>query len=261
MNDVSETLVVDSESAKPAIADDAKPVESQEPTKPKSTFLDFDKPETLTPDNVKGRVGELTRKQHEADALAKKEKQRADDLEKQLRELKKPKEVAAPKPDDAIEDPEKFQAQQHAREEYLRKQAQFDAETQRLEDDAARQAREAEAQQVESFNQKAADSGIDPIKVSQASNVVASAIAQSQHKSLLADELLGHDKAPELIVHLAENPMKLYEIAGASPFEAARKMDAIVKTLTQSTEVLDPPDELKGGAIDISGDNFIAEMD
>jgi len=261
MNDVSETLVVDSESVESTVFEEAKPVESKEEAKPKSTFLNFDDPASLTPDNVKGRVGELTRKQHEAEAEAKKEREKNQQLQQELRELKKPREVQAPSADDALDDPEKFQKQQQAREEYLRKQAEFDSETQRLEGDAERKAREAQAEKTAAFNQKAANSGIDLAKVDQASDLVAGVIGSSPHVNLLAEELLGHDKAPELIVHLAENPMKLYEIARASPFDAARKMDAIVKTLTQSNTVLDPPDDLKGGTIDISGDDFIAEME
>lgn len=221
-----------------------------------STFLDFDKPESLTPDRIQARMGEITRKgrdrERELQAQLKESQDLAQTLKQESLEASKPLEVLAPTADQAIDDPEAFTAQQQRREQYLSDKAGHDSSIQQNEKALKDSAAAATQSRVNTFQANAKDDGLNEATLNNAVNVVVnSGIPQE-----IGDFLLTNKAGPKLTMELASNPMILQEIASMSPMDAAIKLNEMSQSLKQNITDPPPPPETMSGNGKASTDDY-----
>lgn len=216
---------------------------SSEQDKPNS-YLDFEKlPEDVRP-KVKERVGELTRKYHDTDRDLQAERKRRQELEQQLLEREKPKEVAQPSADTAIDDPEEFSRQLAAREQYLRDLADHDAKIKAITQAEEAKQKQLSEQRVSQYQKRAAALAVDNAKLVQSENIVGSVLRSQE----VANFLLDHKYGPQLAIHLAENPSELYSVASMAPMDAAIQLENISRRFNKPTNTPgpDPHDTISG---------------
>ena len=221
-------------------------VQQEEKPKHRSNHIDF---KSLPPDiveKVRPRIDEDFRKIKDYERQTKDAQRRIRELEDQILETKKPKEVQMPSADLAITDPEEFTRRQSAFSESIRATAQYEYEQQQrqalLKQEQQREANE----QVRDFEERAKSSGVDVGQAAMAAQIAMQSLPQELHGFLAM-----HDQAPQLLVRLASNPTEMQELATLSPVEAAVKLDRMAQSFKKSTKSkAPPPDEpLKGGAV------------
>jgi hypothetical protein len=259
---MSEAETVESEVTEPVQQEQATNTGEESTPKSESTYLNLDSlPEDMR-GQVQGRLGEMTRKRHALEGDNKRLMDEKKQLEEQLRELKKPKEVKAPSADDAIDDPVRFARQQEEFAQYLRDQERYEGEVRLFEKDRQRAEQAEQARKAEELTQQAATAGIDITRAHNASNVFVDALERTQPMvaDILRNEVLDSDKAIAIMVHLADNPMQLYDITSSSAGEALRKLDSVKHQLSKPQKPIDPPDDLKGGSPPDDLGDFIAEF-
>lgn len=219
-----------------------------------NTYVDLDQLPEQFREKVNGRLGELTRKTSKAVRRAEEAERELKEVNAKLAEKEKPVKVDAPSYDLAVDDPELFTKQQEQREEYLKKNAIYERDLERQEQEKAAAASEVARQETERFQAKAAEAGIDPAKLKYAESIIASALSGSSQdpfiKQQIAGEILKSDNAPQLMIHLAENPMQMHEIADSKDLiGAVRNLDAASNKLKQPPQHFAPADDLKGGSV------------
>jgi len=230
--------------------DDGK--EKQEPSveaegKSGSNFIDFDDPESFTKEKVKARIDELTRTSYDKDSKLSKLELELKDTQKQLRELKKPQAVQPPNPEDRDVDPEKFAADEEAYKAYLKDEAKYENESEQLAAQEKQEAENVQQEQVQEFQVKATEAGIDLKQLAHAEQVVASQLPEGTLGATIASELMNE---PQLVMELATKPMQLSQVLSGGVGDAIRELDKIKNSLIKpkQSETPQPAEKLKAGS-------------
>lgn len=245
--------IVTSLDDEPEYRDDT--VEAEQETEQELSDISPDsEPETETnaeeakkPNKLQERLDKLT-----ADRYA--EKQRADELERKLKELESKQAVALPDDLTPPEMPEDTWDAEAMREygkqqaEYYRKLAQHEARqalnsTKAEQQNAVRQQQHAEI--VRGYASNAVKAGIDIGQLEQAGASLANAGLSPDLQILLLEDAAG----PQMTMHLAKNPDLAFELIGMSPTKAAIKLATEVKaaSLITKPKVSKAPDPLPEG--------------
>ena len=188
---------------------------------------------------VQKRMNELTAKRYEAEAIAKAEKERAEELERQLEQAKAQPLAASPEPTQtqAIQPPSpdlfyedealynqkyaEYTAQITQQAIQTQTESQREAERQRL---AQERVQQAQANTQKRIIDNAAELGIDVETVHQS----AQALANRGCTADMIDALTQHEKSAALIDYLAKNPATFEEVkAESSMLGIIRKLDSL----------------------------------
>lgn len=223
----------------------AKPEEEED-----STFLDFDKPETITPDRVKARIQAETRRKYEQEKELRRLREEREKLERELLELKKPKEVQPPSVDLAIDDAEEFQRQNQAYLEAQRAREKWEAE-QAERERKAEEAKALEQQQKEAaLIEKAEKHGVTRDKLQRDARIVGDIMqhevprhteADANRQKEIMDYILDHDYAYRLLGDFATNPSELQDLMNLSTAKAVEKISEKSLAYKQSLKSKAPP--------------------
>lgn len=183
------------------------------------------------------------------------ERQRADNLQAELNELKKKMPVnerpTVPElPDPLDVTPEEFKTKLQERDTALIAQQTFDSD-ERHQSEAALQTQQA--QQVErnklvqekltDYDNRSVKLGIKPEQLAAAGQTIAEHGLNLQTQGFILDQATG----PQITVYLGRNPQVLAELAAMSPMDAAVKISTEIKGLAskvvKQTDLLDDPAE------------------
>ena len=202
-------------------------------------------------DSVEQRIGELTRKRHEAERIAKEREQELRDLRKQLLTNSEPVVPELPDPDDVSQ--EEFQSALRQREEMIQKRIEWQQQKTQFENEGAEQTRNEQLRQQQelqtigtAYRQKAATLGVKEEELAQAGNL----ISQVGLHNDVAMEILRDDVGPLITRHLAQNVSDLLEVSQMSPTQAVlyieRNIKPKVKPAGKRTKAVKPPKREKG---------------
>lgn len=240
--EVLETEAVEQEVAQPEVEESKR--------KPDTSYIDYDElPETVR-DKVKMRVDSDYKKLKKLERERAEEARRIRELEEKLAEANKPREVAPPTADDWYNDPELAQRRLQEHIESVKSQQNWDFEKQRREQlKQAELAQESARKQNELFD-KARNAGINENEL----RYSAAVLMQSQISEDLANHLIEHDYGPQLINHLAKNPLELQTIANLSPYQVGVKLAEMSKTFKPNkvSRAPEPDDPITGSGVSIN---------
>ena len=192
---------------------------------------------------------ELKRKAEEA------ERQRLE-LEKKLLEATKPKEAQAPTADDFYRSPEDAAKMQEAFVQNSVAQKEYEFKREQL----AQQEQQAQIEKAQATRQqlfdRAKSAGIDSGELDMATNIVAQQLSTNTELQWFIAE---HELAPQLIVHLARNPMDLQTLATTSTFAVGEKLNEMARPFkpTRKSSVPPPDDPITGSGVDANKDPWL----
>tara|TARA_R110002020_G_scaffold423636_1_gene632688 strand:- start:1523 stop:2302 length:780 start_codon:yes stop_codon:yes gene_type:complete len=235
------------EEAVEAVAEEVSVEEVIEEEKPKSGYIDYNliQDEGLR-ETVKMRNNADFRKLKEAERKEAEYEKKFKEYEEKLAEQNKPKEVAAPTPDDWYSDPDKAEARQQEYNGYIQSQAEWDAKQklsqQQAEAEKARQSQE----RLTNFMQRSESAGINQDELGYAANVAQNVLGEDTQTHLLQ-----HEYGPQILVQLAKSPMELQEIANLNPYQVGVKLEQIAKTFkpTKVTKAPPPDEPIQGTGV------------
>lgn len=224
----------------------AEAVEEQK--KEVNTFIDFEdedwkKVPTAQAEQVRARIARDSTEKARLRKQAEERERKNKELQSQLAELQKPKEVPAPPIDLAYENEAKFKEAQEAHNKSVRDQAAYE-ERQKLREEAeAADAQKKAQDRLDNFVSRGTNSGIDVSTLEVAANVV------SPHLQIDVREfILDHEYGPQLLTKLQLDPGSLQNIAGLSVIQAGVKLDEMAKSFHRKlTSKAPPPDDPLSG--------------
>lgn len=174
-------------------------------------------------------IAEKVKRQREAERKAEKLERELNEIKARLPEHTRP--VIPPVPDPFALSESEFKAALAAREEAIRRQAEFDAQQQSAKAAAENARAEAEKARVEStqqkvaaYSQRATALGVSPEELRAAGSVVGSIGLDDS----LVDLILGDEKGPLITKYLANNVIEL---------EVLRNMPTAMAAVRLATEI------------------------
>lgn len=195
-----------------------------------SDYVETDDPKVIA------RFGHLTRKATEAErkALA---------LQRQLDELQKTKqrdsqqetplrEVAAPDPDLAIDNPEEFKRQQKAYVDFVREEERRNVQGEQNKQQSEAQKMQKLQERVTTYVERADKIGISKEALAEAGNAIEPFMSEDLRDTILEDE-----DGPALTVYLHENVSDLsalLEASKESPYRAGQAIERMRAKLTSA---------------------------
>lgn len=193
-------------------------------------------------------IAEKTFKRREAEREAERLKAELDQVRAQLPKEQRP--TIPPMPDPYDED---FNQRVFARDEALRKAAEWDARERFMQEQKAQHEHRQQLDRmqslqktVESYSKRAASLNIDANELALAGQTVGVyGIDES-----LASHILEHDKGPAITVYLAANPHELETMRAMNPIRAGVYLETVIaqKAATRTkTGAPPPPDTLGNG--------------
>lgn len=212
-----------------------------------SDYVETDDPKVIA------RFGHLTRKATEAERknLA---------LQKQIDELKQKaekgdsqqqtpiKEVSAPDPDLAIDNPEEFKRQQKAYVDYVREEERRSVQGEQQKQQTEAEKAQKLQQRVASYVERADKIGITKEALADAGNAIEPFMSEDLRDTILSDE-----DGPALTVYLHENVSDLsalLEASKESPYRAGQAIERMRAKLTSAkkpkTDLPPPPTKVRG---------------
>lgn len=214
-----------------------------------STYLDFDKPETLTPERIRTRINAETRikKQQEKEIRELREKLQA--IEREKHEMAKPKDVKPPSVELAYQDEEEFKRQNEIYAENLRKQTEWEYRQKELE----RQAEEAKAleqqQKEAALIERAEKHGVTREQLEMQASIVATVVeriprqseADTRRHQAIMEYVLEHDYAHRLLGDFASHPSELQEIMSMGIAKAVEKIGEKSRSYQKPLKSKAPP--------------------
>lgn len=222
--------------------------EPEEKPKKDSAHIDFDVLPEEHRDKVKMRIDSDFRKLKESERKQQEYQQKLRDMEEKLAELQKPKEVAPPTADDWYQDAEQAQRKQNEWMESQKASYEWNTQKQQREQQLQAELQRQAADRLERYYQNVDRVKIDRQELNYAENVV----AQSGITQEVANYLLEHQNGPQIVMHLAKNPIVAQELASLSPIQAGVKLNelaAVFKPVEPKRKTTAPePDEPIGGA-------------
>lgn len=204
-------------------------VETEEPEEPKAEAQE-EKPHKVEFDEEQQKVfnDQISKKTK----LYREEQRRAEELEKQVQELRAqiPQEQRPTIPEHPDPYDDDYEVKVRARDDALREAAAYDARQQFAQEQeqlAAQQKEYAKQQEliakVDAYSQRATALGIDRSSLYQAGMVVeGSSMSQELKNAILSDE-----QGPLITTHLAANPAVLDDLLQTPVFYVGSKLDAI----------------------------------
>ena len=222
----------------------------------------------LAPEATPEKVEFSEAQQKVVDGIAAKKTRQLRDAERRSLELqaqldaakaKIPQEVRPEVPDPVDMYDDDFESNQAAREEAIRKQAEFDAREAHAKTLADERLNELEANKqkelaasVETYTTRAGELGVSQHELSVAGNVLARAgMADDLAMFIIADE-----SGPLLTKHLAENPDVMEQMRSMTTTQAAVYLATEVKPVVKAADnssAPPPPDTLDGGSAQTYG--------
>jgi len=219
------------------------------PVEPKTQpdgFIDFDKWDTVTPDQVKERLGRETRIKREQERELQSAREAQKRLEKELLELRKPQEVAAPTEDMFISDPERAKAQLDQYTESIKQQQQYQLEQSKFQQREEQETLQRHQERVGRFAERAKTAGIDEYKLTMAVQEAVRVLPED-----LQQHLSDHPMGPRIVALLHDNPTEMQELASLAAnnrYEAGVKLNQLAaKFQPATTSNAPPPDEPVNG--------------
>lgn len=217
-------------------------VESQEAEEEISTYIDIESIEDeKLRKQIDARIKKESREKHERERKyqeeLKAERERIRKMEEELLTLKKPKEVEPPTPDDFYND---FEAASKRQQEWMESQKatlQYNQEQQEREQRLQAEQQRKALERVQKYEEKVKLAGIDRRELGYAENVV----AQSGISQEVANYLLDHPNGPQLVMHLAKNPIETQEIASLNPFQVGEKLNQLAAKFQPNRKSKAPP--------------------
>ena len=216
--EVTEVVTLEQDSP---IGETPEPIEEPQPKPVDSGFIDFDQLPDEHRDKVKMRIDSDFRKNKELERKAQEYERKLREMEAKMAESAKPQEVAPPTQDDWYEDPEAAKQKQQAYADSITAKSQWEHE-QKLREQRVKDAEMQEQVRIQNeLFEKAKSAGIEENKLRYSAAVLMnSGIAEDTAKFLVS-----HDYAPQLINHLAENPVELQTIASLNAYEVGVKLN------------------------------------
>lgn len=212
-----------------------------------SDYVETDDPKVIA------RFGHLTRKATEAE-------RKALTLQKQIDELKQKstqdssqqqapvKEVAAPDPDLAIDNPDEFKRQQKAYVDYVRAEERQSVQGEQNKQQSEAQKMQKLQERVTTYVERADKAGITKEALAEAGNAIEPFMSED-----LRDTILMDDDGPALTVYLHENVSDLsalMEASKESPYRAGQAIERMRAKLTSAkkpkSDLPPPPTKVRG---------------
>ena len=211
-----------------------------------SDYVETDDPKILH------RFGHLTRKASEAEKRYLQERREREKLEKQLEERESKqeplKEVAAPDPDLALDDPEKFKQQQKQYVEFIREAERREIQGQQSKEQSKAENERKLQERVTSYVARAKELGVEQEKLQEAGTSIEPLMSEDLRDTLLEDE-----DGPKLTVYLHENVSDLsalIEASKQSPYKAGQVLERVRSKLSTGkkpkSSAPPPPTKVKG---------------
>ncbi len=183
-----------------------------------------------------------------------KQKERADRLQEKLDKLEAERnQVEIPPIPDRYDD--KYQEKLELRDAAIRKQAENDAQAQRVEAERKKQQETAQAEsdaalqeRVKRFDKNMVDHGLNPADTKAAADQLVE-YGLSEH---LEDALLDDPDGPLFVQYLAQNPVELDGLASMTAYQLVRHLDGDIRQRAQllkpkTSDAPPPPDVPDGG--------------
>ena len=216
------------------------PVETPvETPKEINTYIDFNKFEDVTAEQVKARIDKDSREKRTAERKLQEAQRQIREQEEKIIQSQKPLEVQAPSADLALMDEEEFK----------RKTQEFTAKTQELatwnaqqtaRQDQLKAESERESQsRRDSFVARGSEAGLNIQTIQAAATIVA-----PQLQDEVAQFVLDHEFGPQILNQLAANPMEVQELASLGSIQAGVKLNDMAQVYRKKlTTNAPPPDD------------------
>lgn len=205
-------------------------------------FINFDKWDEVTPDQVKERLGRETRIKREQERQLHQAREASRKLEKELLELRKPAEVARPTEDQFISDPEAANAQLDAYTKSIQEQQKYQLEQSQFQQREEQETLKQQQERVGRFAERAKATGIDEYKMAMAGQAAVQNLPEG-----LQNHLIDHPFGPQLVARLYDNPSEMQQLASlgnTNPYEAGVKLNQLAQSFKPAiTSNAPPPDE------------------
>jgi hypothetical protein len=159
-------------------------------------------------------------------------------------EAQKPKEVDPPDKDLAVTNPDEFDRRLEAYQAATRKSLEW--EQQKLAHEQQQQAENERVlqQKVNAFQERARSASIGQQELQMAEAMVANSLKDQA----IAQYILGHEQGPQILMHLAKNPLELQSIVSLNTPMAGAKLDRVADKYRSKviSEAPPPDDPVKG---------------
>lgn len=201
---------------------------------------------------VEERIGELTRKQREAERLAKQREEELQKLQQQILDSQEPMVPELPDPD-AVSEAE-FKEAVRMRDQAIQQKIQWQQQKTSFEQQQQHQTQQQQLQaqqdmvrKAQTYSERATKLGIRPEELQQSAAV----INQVGLNDDIASHILEHEIGPAITRHLANNIDDLLEVAGSNPIRAALYIEQKIKPKLnpqkRKSGAPRPPNKVKGG--------------
>jgi hypothetical protein len=245
--------VVDQEVSQEVEAVEVEQAEPEaEQKKGDASYIDYNELPDTVRDKVKMRIDSDFKKLKSLERQHQDVARKAKELEDKLAEAAKPKEVPPPSPDDWYSDSEQAQKKLQAHIESVRSQTQWDYEKQQREQLRQAELMEQSVRKQNELFEKAKNAGINQDKL----RYSAAVLMQNRIDDNVANYIVEHEFAPQLINYLAENPVEVQAISAMSPFQVGVKLNDIAKAYRPKkvSNAPEPDSPIRGSGVNI-GDN------
>ena len=213
-------------------------------------------PEEKSQESIQKVINKKHFQAKEAERNAQAEKQRADDLQRQLDEANVQTPVEVPDLPDPYDD--NYETQIQARDNIIRQRAAYDAAQQQQYQTQETNRQQAQAKQqaelrskAEKYTERAIDMGITAEELQEAGQAVANyGISEDLTMAILGDE-----EGALLTKYLAANPSEMDTLANMSSYDAAMHIERNVRSKAaalkpKTTKAPEPPADIEGNGVD-----------
>lgn len=222
-------------------------------TEQDNTYLDFDKPETLKPDNVRARINKDYRLIKEAEAKAETERKAREELEAKLLEKERPAEVQPPESELWLDNVEEAQKQNEKYIAYVRENIEWERKQSDRAAAIEKESASAYEKRLRNWMQKTEKAGIDVDAASAAGTRLGKHVSP-----IMGGYIADHPYGPQLVMKLDSlEPLALKEFLGLNQHEAVVKIEEMAKSFHKkvTTNAPEPDDPITGSGSTITDES------
>lgn len=190
--------------------------------------------ESQSMSKIHDRIGELTRKRHEAERLADERLKQLQEMEQKLFNYSEPYVPDLPDPDAVSE--QEFKEKLRQRDQAIKDKIAWDQQkTQHTQQHTQQQQQQQLAKQQElaiaaqKYDERAKKLKIPPEKLQQYGQV----LAQAGLSNDMAEHILNDELGPAITQHIVETPDAFQEVLFSNPLRAAAYIESVVKPKLQ----------------------------
>lgn len=218
-----------------------------------NTFIDFNKWDDVSPDQVRARLDKDTREKRAAQRESEALKKQLQERDSKLSELQKPKIVEAPNVDLAYSDEAEFKRLNQEHIDSNNRLSEWNANEQARQQSLQADAERAKQERQMNFLSRSQRAGLEENEIYAAANVAQNVLSED-----VETHLMEHEYGPQILRQLAGNPLELQALASLSSIQAGVKLNEMAQAFQRNLTTNAPPpdDPLNGSGVSSKDDTY-----